>query len=121
MNSFWNRLARLRILLSAFWLLATVAPVFCQPAPIITVHAPLILDGRGGIIKNKTLLIQGNRILRIDPATKGNTYELTGLTLMPGWIDTHVHISYHFDPNGKYHVGPEPADVAALYAMENAW
>jgi imidazolonepropionase-like amidohydrolase len=94
---------------------------FAQPSPIITVHAPLILDGRGGILKNKTLVIQGTRILRVDPATKGNEYELTGLTLMPGWIDTHVHIGYHFAPNGKYQVAPEPPEVAVLYSMENAW
>jgi imidazolonepropionase-like amidohydrolase len=80
-----------------------------------------MLDGRGGVLKNKTLLIQGTRVLRIDPATKGNVYELAGLTLMPGWIDTHVHIGYHFGPNGKYQIAPEPPDVAALYSMENAW
>jgi len=93
----------------------------CQPAPIITVHAPLLIDGKGGVLKNKTLVIQGTRILRVDPATKGNEYELTGLTLMPGWIDTHVHIGYHFGPNGKYQVAPEPPEVAVLYSMENAW
>ena len=73
------------------------------------------------MIKNKTLLIQGTRILRVDPATKGNVYELTGLTLMPGWIDTHVHIGYHFNSSGKYQAGPEPPEIAVLYAMENAW
>jgi imidazolonepropionase-like amidohydrolase len=101
--------------------LTFVLAAWCQPAPIITVHAPLMLDGRGGLLKNKTLLIQGNRILRVDPATKGNVYELTGLTLMPGWIDTHVHIGYHFGPDGRFHVGPEPPEVAVLYSMENAW
>ena len=96
-------------------------PAFSQPAPLVTVHAALTLDGKGGILKNKTLMIQGNRIIRVDPATKGNQYELTGLTLMPGWIDTHVHIGYHFDAKGKYHVNPEPREVAVLYSMENAW
>jgi imidazolonepropionase-like amidohydrolase len=121
MNCLRNRVSPLNLLLSTCWVVLFAAPVYSQPGPIITVHAPLMLDGRGTILKNKTLLIQGSRILRVDPATKGNTYELTGLTLMPGWIDTHVHISYHFGPNGKYHVGPEPPDVAVLYAMENAW
>jgi imidazolonepropionase-like amidohydrolase len=111
----------MNFLLKALAPLTFVLAAWCQPAPIVTVHAPLILDGRGGVLKNKTLLIQGNRILRVDPATKGNVYELTGLTLMPGWIDTHVHIGYHFGPDGRYHVGPEPPEVAALYSMENAW
>jgi len=121
MKSFWNRLTPLSVVLTSLWLSLTAPPAFCQPSPIITVHAPLILDGRGGVIKNKTLLIQGTRILRVDPATKGNIYELTGLTLMPGWIDTHVHIGYHFGTNGKYQVGPEPPETAVLYSMENAW
>jgi imidazolonepropionase-like amidohydrolase len=121
MISFLNRVAPLSLTLSALWLSLHPAPAFSQPSPIITVHAPLMLDGRGSIIKNKTLLIQGNRILRVDPATKGNVYELTGLTLMPGWIDTHVHIGYHFAGNGKYQIAPEAPEVAVLYAMENAW
>jgi imidazolonepropionase-like amidohydrolase len=121
MNSFLKRLAPLSLILSGCWMSMRPAPAYCQPTPIITVHAPLMLDGRGGIIKNKTLLIQGNRILRVDPATKGNVYELSGLTLMPGWIDTHVHIGYHFASNGKYQVGPEPPEVAVLYSLENAW
>ncbi len=98
-----------------------VGTALAQVIPIVTVHAPLILDGKGGILKNKTLVIQGTRILRVDPATKGNQYELTGLTLMPGWIDTHVHIGYHFAANGKYQDAPEPPEIAILYSMENAW
>src|SRR5581483_10897360 len=121
MISFLNRLPPLSVVLTSLWLPLCSTPAFGQPSPIITVHAPLILDGRGSILKNKTLLVQGTRILRVDPATKGNVYELTGLTLMPGWIDTHVHIGYHFAPDGKYQVGPEPPEVAVLYSMENAW
>ncbi len=121
MKSFIKYLLPLSLSLSALWLNFFSQLASGQPAPIITVHAPLLLDGKGGVLKNKTLVIQGNRILRVDPATKGNEYELTGLTLMPGWIDTHVHIGYHFGPNGKYQVAPEPPEVAVLYAMENAW
>src|SRR5271165_1357370 len=121
MNLYLNRLLPLSLLLSTFYLVLEPDAAHSQPLPPITVHAPLMLDGRGGVIKNKTLLIQGNRILRIDPATKGNIYELTGLTLMPGWIDTHVHIGYHFGANGKYQAAPEAPEVAVLYSMENAW
>ena len=121
MNPSIKRLLPLSLLLSPLWLFVCSRPALGQPAPIITVHAPLILDGKGGVIKNKTLMIQGARILRVDPATRGNEYELTGLTLMPGWIDTHVHLGYHFGPNGKYQAAPEPPEVAVLYSMENAW
>src|SRR6185437_9550303 len=30
------------------------------------------------------------------------TLNLSRLVVMPGWIDAHVHITYHFGPNGKY-------------------
>ena len=32
-----------------------------------------------------------------------------------------MHIGWHFDANGRYHAGPEPADQAALYGAENAY
>ncbi len=49
------------------------------------------------------------------------TIDLGGLTLLPGFIDTHVHIGWHFDAKGRYQAGPEPADQAALYGAENAY
>ena len=33
----------------------------------------------------------------------------------------HVHIGWHFDDDGRYHAGPEPAEQAALYGAENAY
>ena len=49
------------------------------------------------------------------------TIDLGNLTLLPGFIDTHVHIGWHFDDKGRYHSGPEPAEQAALYGAENAY
>jgi imidazolonepropionase-like amidohydrolase len=41
---------------------------------------------------------------------------------MPGWIDTHVHITYHFDADGRNHSDPDetPAQTI-LYGAENAY
>ena len=50
-----------------------------------------------------------------------STYDLGNLTLLPGFIDTHVHIGWHFDDKGRYHAGPEPPEQAALYGAENAY
>ena len=43
--------------------------------------------------------------------------------LMPGWIDTHVHLNWHFDPSRKYTGGrgDKPGKDIALYTAENAW
>ncbi|HUR32828.1 MAG TPA: amidohydrolase family protein [Vicinamibacterales bacterium] len=47
------------------------------------------------------------------------------MTLMPGWIDTHVHIANHFDRvTGRMHSDqskPETPEEATMYLMENAY
>jgi imidazolonepropionase-like amidohydrolase len=80
----------------------------------------LILDGKGGVIRNRTIVIEGSRIARLAPNGATADTDLTGLTVMPGWIDTHVHIGWHFDRNGKLAVGAEPPEWAMAYAAGNA-
>src|SRR4029450_5406648 len=43
------------------------------------------------------------------------------MTLLPGFIDTHVHIGWHFDTNGRWVDGGEAPDQGALYGAENAY
>ena len=40
---------------------------------------------------------------------------------MPGWIDTHVHLNWHFDDQHTSVSGGEPAEQAALFTAEDAW
>jgi imidazolonepropionase-like amidohydrolase len=93
-----------------------------QTRPVV-VRASTVLDGRGGILRDIALVIDGSRIVRIDAKALQATYDLRGLTVMPGWIDTHTHIANHFDrETGRVHsnVGETPQQ-AMLYAMENAY
>jgi len=46
---------------------------------------------------------------------------LTGFTVLPGWIDSHVHITWHFGPNGHFHEKNELPERATLEAEGNAW
>lgn len=88
----------------------------------ITIRAPHLIDGRGGERRDAQVTVGNGKIRVLGPAGTGPvTYDLTGLTLLPGFIDTHVHIGWHFDAAGRFATGPEPADQAALYAAENAW
>lgn len=87
----------------------------------VTLRAPRMLDGRGGERTDVLVSVSGGTITAVGPAAGRPTYDLEGLTLLPGFIDTHVHIGWHFDANGRYATGPEPADQAVLYAAENAW
>ena len=90
------------------------------PAPI-TLRAARLIDGRGQSTANQMVTIRGSKIERVGPASGAATYDLGALTLLPGFIDTHVHIGWHFGPDGRYVAGKEPADEAALYGAENAY
>jgi imidazolonepropionase-like amidohydrolase len=60
-----------------------------------------ILDGKGGILRNKMIVVEGGRITRVADARGDRTYDLAALTVMPGWIDTHVHLGWHFNKEGR--------------------
>ena len=89
----------------------------------ITIRAGTLLDGKGGSVRNTTLVIEGSLIVKIDPSIKKVTYDLSNLTVMPGWIDTHSHLAAHFNretgmaQNGKN----ETLQQSMLYAAENAY
>ena len=90
----------------------------------ISIYAGTILDGRGGVTHDMTIVVEGSRIARLDPATNRARYDMRGLTVMPGGIDTHVHLTSHFDPNGRAHNDPggaEPLQQTVLYAEEKAY
>ncbi|MGA3204275.1 MAG: amidohydrolase family protein [Bryobacteraceae bacterium] len=87
-------------------------------AQTIVVHADRMLDGKGGLVRNATVTIDGSRIVKIGGSAKPD-YDLKGMTLMPGWIDTHTHPDWHFDENGRLFQGQEPPEQKLRYAAEN--
>jgi imidazolonepropionase-like amidohydrolase len=93
---------------------------FAQTAPI-TLQADTVLDGRGNVLKNVRVVVQDGRIQRVAGGLGSSTYDLRGLTVMPGWVDTHVHIMNHFGRDGRASTPGETAVEAMLYAAENAW
>jgi imidazolonepropionase-like amidohydrolase len=70
--------------------------------------------------------VDGTKIVAIDPAPKKADLDLGDATLLPGLIDTHVHIGWHFDADGKSDPGAEgerkeSPEESVLYAAENAY
>lgn len=98
------------------------ATIAAQP---LTIRTTTLLDGKGGVLKNQQIAVEGGRIVRVAGAAGRATYDLSGLTVMPGWIDTHVHLGWHFNKEGRLDSGgrdsKETAQQAALYAAGNAY
>lgn len=94
--------------------------VWTQEKPV-TIKAGLVLDGKGGAMRNAVIKVQGGRIVEIAPAGGQADYDLGGLTVMPGMIDTHVHLTWHFGKDGRYATQDENAGQTMLNTLENAY
>lgn len=90
-----------------------------QERPVV-LKATTVLDGKGKVLHNTTIIVEGSKIESIGGAAAADAvvYDLSGLTVTPGWIDTHAHIVWHFD-NGRLAGRGEPVEQAILYAAEN--
>src|SRR5207248_1828397 len=53
--------------------------------------------------------------------TAGATYALGQLTVIPGMIDVHAHVAWHFDKDGRYAARPGSPAEEILYSAENAY
>ena len=108
------------ILRFSYILIAVCASVFAQDQPIV-IKAGLLLDGKGGSQKNVAITVVGAKIDKLGPASKAATYDLHNLTVLPGMIDVHVHIGWHFGPDGRYQPRDDSQASAMGYALENAY
>ena len=87
----------------------------------IVIAAGTVLDGRGRVLHDTRIVIEGGKIVRIDPNASPVTYDLRGSTVLPGWIDAHVHITWSFGPDGKNAGADLGTQEAAYAAASNAW
>ncbi|MBV8520140.1 MAG: amidohydrolase family protein [Acidobacteria bacterium] len=93
-------------------------------APVV-IRAPRVIDGRGRLLQNAAVVVDGGKIVAIDEHPTRADIDLKDATLMPGGVDTHVHIAWHFDADGRSHDdetdrNETPAE-SALFAAENAY
>ena len=102
---------------------AVMAPVaLSSQDQTVRIRAAKALDGTGKVLTNVTITIQGSKITSIGPDTSGAaTYNLGTLTAMPGMIDVHAHVGWHFDKDGRYAARPGTPAQEILYAAENAY
>ncbi len=100
------------------------SPQAPEPAKRIVIAASAALDGKGRVLHDIRIVVEGSKIIaveKIDKITDPVDYDLRGLTVLPGWIDAHVHITWSFGPDGK-NAGQGATTPEATYAAaSNAW
>src|SRR5881296_718719 len=87
----------------------------------IVIGASMLLDGRGHVSRDTRIVVEGSKIVALDPKASPVDYDLRGMTVMPGWIDSHVHITWSFGENRKNAGADETTQFAAYQAASNAW
>jgi imidazolonepropionase-like amidohydrolase len=90
------------------------------------IRTTTLIDGKGHVLRDQEIAIENGRIVRVGPARSKPTIDLSGLTVMPGWIDTHVHVTWYFNKEGRFEQGPgrgakTTPQQAALYAEANLY
>src|SRR5580700_6966867 len=91
------------------------------PSHRMVIAASEVLDGKGGVLHDTRIVVEGAKIVAIDPSAGPVDYDLRGLTVLPGWIDAHVHITWIFGKGGR-NTGTEGTTQEDAYqAASNAW
>ena len=87
----------------------------------IVIAASTMLDGKGRVLHDTRIVVEGSRIAAVNANAGPVDYDLRGLTVLPGWIDAHVHITWSFGPDGKNARPGRDTQESAYAAASNAW
>ena len=101
----------------------------CSQAPAqgkrIVIAASTVLDGKGGVLRDTRIVVEGPKIAAIEtkaePGAGPVDYDLRGLTVLPGWIDAHAHITWNFGKDGKNAGMGGTTQEDAYQSASNAW
>src|SRR5947207_10420597 len=115
------------IVLCLLTMLVVCATAQSNPAAIpaqkrhIVIGAGTVLDGRGHILRDTRIVVEGSKIVALDPKASPVDYDLRNFTVLPGWIDSHVHITWSFGEDGKNAGAEDTTQFAAYQSASNAW
>jgi imidazolonepropionase-like amidohydrolase len=103
---------------------ATAAPAQTPAPQRVVLRAARMLDVEAGrIVPNARVVIEGDKILAVNPATLpdgARIIDLGNVTLMPGLIDAHTHLTGEIGPNMLLEPVQETEIDAAFKAVKNA-
>ncbi|MEJ2539523.1 MAG: amidohydrolase family protein [Gemmatimonadota bacterium] len=103
--------------------LALLAPGATAQDATVVLRTSRLLDGTGEVLTDRDVVVRGGRIVAVVPAGEGEgdrIEDLRGMTVLPGLIDTHVHMGWHFGDDGRLARGSD-MEVRVLHAAENAY
>jgi imidazolonepropionase-like amidohydrolase len=90
------------------------------------IRAARYLDvAQGKLIDNPVIVVENDKIISVESGATipkdAKVIDLGDATLLPGLIDAHTHITYHFDENGRFgETGDATRQITLKYAEENA-
>jgi imidazolonepropionase-like amidohydrolase len=88
----------------------------------LRIRAARVLDGTGRVLANRAIVVRGSRIAAVEtPGSQPVDIDLGQSTLLPGLIDVHAHIGWHFGANGRFEPRAPTQAQEILYAAENAY
>ena len=98
--------------------------VLQQPQTTTVIRAGTLIDGTGAApVRNAVIVIQGDRITAVGSNVQvpagATVIDLSGATVLPGFIDAHVHLASHVIGDGDWqHAGltEMPSQLALLGA-----
>jgi len=102
----------------------SAAPSPPSAAPITAIRAGTLIDGTGAPpVRNAVIVIQGDRITAVGSNVQvpagASVIDLSGATVLPGFIDAHVHLAFRTIGDGDWqHAGltDMPSQLALLGA-----
>lgn len=123
---------RTRVTVSALFVLAAApCAAAAQVAPLpppsppsgpVVLLTDRALDGRGNVVRAPSIGVADGRITALDARQQGaRMIDLRGYTVMPGFIDTHVHLDSHWDRTGRIATEREPPMEAAMGIALAGW
>ena len=95
-----------RFLTLAAFCSLTALPLFSQVKAVTVIKAGRLIDTESGkVLENQMILVEGEMIKAVGPnltiPAGATVIDLSNTTVMPGFIDTHVHLTG--EPGGNYY------------------
>lgn len=82
--------------------LFALCAAFALSAQQYIIHAGTLIDGESDkVLTEMSIIVEGNQIIDVQKGyvSGGNVINLRGATVMPGWIDMHVHVEGETSPD----------------------